>query len=174
MPKDARMRRRFVSGMLAILALTWTRPVGAEVRIDDAPRNPLRRASAERVSSSANEAEPPAPRTADGGGSRWGAYLAGAGLAGGIALGILLKAEADDRFDRYLATADPRRARAHFDEAERYDRLSLIGWGVAQISFVALFVVLTRDDARPLIPVEGEPLVRAHAGGMEVGWTCAP
>jgi hypothetical protein len=85
-----------------------------------------------------------------------------------------VKSEADDRYDVYLNTADPDAAREAFDAAERYDRATLIGWALAQVSFVAFVYFLTRDETRTLIPVEGEPLVRTRDGGFEIGFRVAP
>ena len=100
---------------------------------------------------------------------RWGLAASGAGLAAGVGLAVWLKGEADDRYDLYLRTADPVRARDHFDAAQRYDRATLIGWVVAQASFVGLVYFLIHEEDRPLVPVRGEPLVRAGADGLEVG-----
>jgi hypothetical protein len=93
---------------------------------------------------------------------------------GGLALAVILKGEADDRYAAYRVTADPDRARSLFDSAERYDRSSLIGWGVAQVALVYLFYLFTREDKRPLIPTEGEPVVEATRDGIQLGWRVAP
>ena len=61
-----------------------------------------------------------------------------------------------------------------FDAAVRYDRATLIGWALAQVSFVAFVYFLTREEKRTLIPVEGEPLVRTRDGGFEIGFKVAP
>ena len=103
-----------------------------------------------------------------------GLVIAGAGLLGGVALAAVLKDKADDAYDRYLLTADPDAARAHLDDAERYDRLSVSGWVVAQVSFVAFLYLLTRERERPLVPVEGEPVVRTTDDGVQVGWRVGP
>ena len=105
--------------------------------------------------------------------NRTGMVASAAGLAAGVGLAVWLKSEADDRYDDYLRLADPARATAAYRSAERYDRASLIGWGTAQLSFIALLYFLTREDARPLVPVEGEPILRAGAGGLEVGFRVA-
>ena|GEM_PF-4116888 len=99
---------------------------------------------------------------------------AGAGLALGIGSAVWLKSRADERFDRYRVTADQARAKEYFDAAKRYDRLSLAGWAVAQVSFVALFYLLTREEDRPLIPAEGEPLLHGSTDGFQLGWRIAP
>lgn len=90
------------------------------------------------------------------GGVNWGVLLSGAGLLAGVGLAVYLKSEADERYDQYLDTADPDAARELRDSAERYDRATLIGWGVAQASFLALFYFLTRGDDRDLVPVAGQ------------------
>ncbi len=103
-----------------------------------------------------------------------GIVISGIGLAAGVGLAAWLKNEADDRYESYLHLADPARAREMRRSAQRYDRASLIGWGTAQVSFLALFYFLTREEKRPLIPVEGEPIVRADANGIQVGIRVAP
>lgn len=105
---------------------------------------------------------------------RWGLIGSGVGLVTGVGLALWVKSEADDRYDVYLNTADPDAAREAFDAAERYDRATLIGWALAQVSFVAFVYFLTRDETRTLIPVEGEPLVRTRDGGFEIGFRVAP
>jgi hypothetical protein len=99
---------------------------------------------------------------------------AGAGLVAGVGLAVWLKGEANDSYDRYLVTADPGEADRHLQSAQRQDRASLLGWGVAQVSFVALVYFLTRESGRDLIPVEGEPIVRAQQSGLVLGFTFYP
>jgi len=99
----------------------------------------------------------------------WGIVGSSVGLVGGVSLALWVKNQADDRYDRYLHTADPKRAQDFLDTAERYDRASLVGWAMAQVSFVALLYFLTREQKRPLIPPQGEPLVRPTSDGVEVG-----
>ncbi|NNF08621.1 MAG: hypothetical protein HKN21_17800, partial [Candidatus Eisenbacteria bacterium] len=106
--------------------------------------------------------------------SRWPLVAAGAGLAVGIGVGVWLKSEADDRYERYLLTATPADQDNLFEESQKLDRLSLIGWGIAQASFVALFYLLTREQDRPLIPTTGEPVVSVNREGILLGWTIAP
>jgi hypothetical protein len=103
-----------------------------------------------------------------------GIVASGAGVAAGVGLAVWLKNEADLRYDRYRSTADPARARRAFDAAQRYDRATLIGWTAAEISFVALFYYLTREEKRPLVPVRGKPLVRAGENGLQVGFEVTP
>jgi hypothetical protein len=104
----------------------------------------------------------------------WGIVGSSVGLVGGVGLALWVKNQADDRYDRYLHTADPERAQDYLDAAERYDRASLVGWAMAQVSFVALLYFLTREQKRTLIPAEGEPLVRPKADGVELGVKVAP
>ncbi len=104
----------------------------------------------------------------------WGIVGSGLGLATGAGLAVWLKSEADDRYHRYRRTADPVAARDLFDEAERYDRASLVGWTLAEVSFVALFYFLTREPGRSLVPVRGEPLIRTDEDGVQVGLKVAP
>jgi hypothetical protein len=114
--------------------------------------------------------------TPQGGFSRrnWGLIGSGAGLVAGVAMAIWVKSEADDRYDIYLNTADPDEARKAFDEAQRYDRATLVGWGLAQVSFVAFVYFLTREKGRPLVPVQGEPVVRPQGDGLQVGFRFTP
>ncbi len=114
------------------------------------------------------------PPMDESGRSTTGILISGMGVAAGVGLAIWLKNEADIRYDRYRDTADPVRARDAFDAAQRYDRATLIGWGVAEISFVALFYYLTREEKRPLIPVRGEPVVRSGEDGIQVGLRVTP
>lgn len=107
-------------------------------------------------------------------GYKWGILGSSVGLVAGVGLAFWVKARADDRYDEYLRTADPTRSAELFASAERYDRATLIGWGMAQVSFVALLYFLTREGDRTLIPVEGEPVVRPHRDGVEVGVRLTP
>lgn len=105
---------------------------------------------------------------------KWGLIGAGTGLVAGVAMAMWVKNEADDRYDVYLNTADPEEAQKAFDEAQRYDRATLVGWGLAQVSFVAFVYFLTRERSRPLVPVEGEPIVRPREDGVQVGFRFTP
>jgi len=107
-------------------------------------------------------------------GYKWGILGSSVGLVAGVGLAFWVKSKADDRYDEYLVTADPTQSADLFASAERYDRATLIGWGMAQVSFVALLYFLTREGDRPLIPVEGEPVVRPHRDGVEVGLRLTP
>jgi hypothetical protein len=104
----------------------------------------------------------------------WGILGSGIGLVAGVGLAVWVKNEADERYDEYLITADPEHAQDLFDSAQRYDRATVIGWAMAQVSFVALVYFLTRDKDRPLVPVEGEPLVRPYRDGVELGFRFTP
>lgn len=73
-------------------------------------------------------------------------------LAGGVAAGLGFKSEADDVFDEYTRTGNPDRQRELFDRAERYDRLSLVGWALGEVGFVATFLLLIRQPPRALVP----------------------
>ena len=98
-------------------------------------------------------------------------HLAGfVGLLGGAGVALAYKREADDRYDRYLTTADPDRARALLDDAQRYDRRSVIGWVLAQASFVYLFAQFTKPPEEPLVPVAGEPVLRKSEADLQLGW----
>jgi hypothetical protein len=103
-----------------------------------------------------------------------GYLLTGVGILSGVALAVLLKDRGDEAYDRYLHTADPDLARSYLEAAERYDRRSLAGWAVAQVSFVAFFVLLVKDRDHPRVPVEGEPVVRSTEDGLQFGWRLGP
>jgi hypothetical protein len=92
------------------------------------------------------------------------------GLVGGAGIALFYKSEADERFDEYLTTADPDRAPSLLRESQQYDRRSVIGWVLAQASFVGLFYLFTNPAKKPLIPVEGEPLVRRSDSDVQIGW----
>ena len=96
------------------------------------------------------------------------------GLVAGVGLAVWVKREADERYDEYLITADTNQQAELFNSAQRYDRATIIGWGLAQVSFVALLYFLTREGAQELIPVEGEPLVRTYEDGVELGFRFTP
>jgi len=106
------------------------------------------------------------------GGSTVRVVASSAALVAGLGLAIFLKREADDRYDRYLVTADPREANGFFESAERYDRASLLGWGMAQAGFILLFYSLIKESERPLIPVSGEASFRS--GGVRIGFRVTP
>lgn len=85
--------------------------------------------------------------------SRWAAFgVSTALVAGGAVTAARLKNLADDRFDIYRRTGDPARQREAFRAAERYDRLSLIGWGVAEVAFLAAFYLIIQESPRGLVP----------------------
>jgi hypothetical protein len=92
----------------------------------------------------------------------------------GVGLALWIKSEADDRYEAYLQTADPEAAKKLFESAQRYDRASLIGWGLAEVSLVGVMYFLTREGKRPLIPVEGEPILNTRDGSIQVGVKVTP
>ena len=96
------------------------------------------------------------------------------GLVAGVGLAVWVKREADERYDRYLVTADTEEQVKLFDSAQRYDRATIIGWGLAQVSFISLLYFLTREGGQDLVPVEGEPLVRTYQDGVELGFRFTP
>ena len=99
----------------------------------------------------------------------WGLIGSGVGLVAGVGLAIWVKAEADDRYDRYLTIADPEVAAKAFNAAQRYDRATLIGWAMAQVSFVSLVYFLTQEGKRPLVSGKGEALIEPSGDGVRVG-----
>lgn len=90
-------------------------------------------------------------------------------VAVGVTSAILLKSAADDRFDAYLGTGDPGRQRREFDRAQRYDRLSLVGWGVAEAAFFATFFLLIQEEPRGLVPTVSVARAPDGEAGIRVG-----
>lgn len=88
-------------------------------------------------------------------------------LSGGVYSAFRLKDQADERFDAYLRTGNRQRQRELFDEAERLDRLTLVGWGVAEIAFLASFFLLIHQEPRGMVPAAG--LAPAAAPGPTGG-----
>lgn len=103
-----------------------------------------------------------------------GLVLSGISLGAGVGLAMWLKNSADERYDAYLVTADPTKARELLEAAQRRDRASLVGWGLAQASFVSLIYFLTRERERPLVPVRGEPLISYRQDAVQVGIRVQP
>jgi hypothetical protein len=96
------------------------------------------------------------------------------GVVAGVGLALRIKSEADERYESYLSIADPDEAARRLDAAERYDRAALIGWAMAQVSFVGLIYFLTREGDHALVPVKGEPLIRPIRDGVQVGFEVRP
>ena len=105
---------------------------------------------------------------------KWGIVGSAVGLVAGVGLALRIKSEADQRYEAYLTIADPDEARRRLDAAERYDRAALIGWVMAQVSFVGLIYFLTREGKHPLVPVKGEPVIRPSRDGVQVGLEVRP
>jgi hypothetical protein len=104
----------------------------------------------------------------------WGLLGSAVGIGVGVGIALWVKSEADKRYDLYLKTAEPEQAQALFDTAERYDRAALIGWGLAEVSFVGLVYFLTRSRERTMVPVRGEPALRLTPDGPQLGFTVRP
>lgn len=93
-------------------------------------------------------------------------------LAGGIGAGFAFKNVADDRYDAYRRAGSRDRQRRLFDEAQRYDRLSLVGWGVGEVAFLTTFFLLIRQEPRGLVPTTTfEPLGAERAPAMTLRWS---
>ena len=105
---------------------------------------------------------------------KWGVLGSAVGIGVGVGLALWVKSEADDRYDMYLRTAEPEQASELFESAQRYDRAALVGFGLAEISFVALVYFLTRDRDRPMVPTRGEPTLRVTPDGPQVGFKVRP
>lgn len=98
---------------------------------------------------------PEAPRT------WWGRHrrtaLAGslALLAGGVYSGLRFKDRADRSFDAYLETGNRQRQHELFGEAERFDRLALAGWTIAEAALLTSFFLLIHETPRAFVPTAG-------------------
>ncbi len=74
--------------------------------------------------------------------NRWPTYVfLGISVASGIAASIV-KNSADDSFDKYLHSANPRRIEDDLKSAERRDKVAGLLWGVSGISFVASWYLI--------------------------------
>ncbi|HET9234361.1 MAG TPA: hypothetical protein VFP10_09500 [Candidatus Eisenbacteria bacterium] len=105
---------------------------------------------------------------------KWGILGSAVGIGVGVGIGLWVKSEADQRYDMYLRTAEPQQASELFESAQRYDRATLIGFGLAEISFVGLVYFLTRDRDRSMVPTRGEPTLRVTPDGPQVGFRVRP
>jgi len=105
---------------------------------------------------------------------RWGLIGSAVGIGVGVGIALWVKSEADNQYDAYLKTADPQQADEYFKAAQRYDRAALIGFGLAEISFVGLVYFLTRDRDRSMVPTHGEPTLRVTPDGPQVGFRVHP
>lgn len=93
-------------------------------------------------------------------------------LAGGVAAGLGFKNEADDVFAEYERTGNPDRQQELFDRAQRYDRLSLVGWALGEVGFVATFLLLIRQPPRALIPgADARPIGPDGQPGVTIRYT---
>ena len=105
---------------------------------------------------------------------RWGLIGSAVGIGVGVGIALWVKSEADQQYDAYLKTADPAKADTYFNTAQRYDRAALVGFGLAEISFVGLVYFLTRDRDRSMVPTRGEPTLRVTPDGPQVGFKVHP
>ena len=105
---------------------------------------------------------------------RWGIIGSAVGIGVGVGIALWVKSEADTQYDLYLKTADPQQADTYFKTAQRYDRAALIGFGLAEVSFVGLVYFLTRDRDRSMVPTRGEPTLRVTPDGPQVGFRVHP
>jgi hypothetical protein len=105
---------------------------------------------------------------------RWGLIGTAVGIGVGVGIALWVKSEADQQYDLYLKTAEPAQADEYFKSAQRYDRAALVGFGLAEISFVGLVYFLTRDRDRSMVPTHGEPTLRVTPDGPQVGFRVHP
>ncbi len=73
-------------------------------------------------------------------------------LAAGVYTAVRFKDQADDRYDAYLRTGNRDRQKRLFDDAVRFDRLSLVGWAVGEAAFLATFFLIIHEEPRGLVP----------------------
>lgn len=73
-------------------------------------------------------------------------------LTAGIYTGLRYKERADEIYNEYERTGSRERQDELFHKAERFDRLSLLGWGVGELAFLATFFLIIHDEPRGLIP----------------------
>ena len=95
-------------------------------------------------------------------------------LAGGVTAGVHFKGRADGYFNDYKRKGNREEQARLIDEAQKYDRISLASWAVAEAAFFAAFFLLIREPRRPMVPnpsMQAEPLAGAAADGR--GYTQA-
>jgi hypothetical protein len=73
-------------------------------------------------------------------------------LTAGIYAGLRFKDQADEKYDEYRRTGNRERQKDLFNQAERFDRLSLFGWGVGEVAFLATFFLIIHEQPRGLVP----------------------
>jgi len=89
-------------------------------------------------------------------------------LAGGVTAGVHFKGRADGYFNEYKRKGNREEQARLFDEAQKYDRISLGSWAVAEAAFFAAFFLLIREPRRPMVPnpsAPAEPLAGAARNG---------
>ena len=65
-------------------------------------------------------------------------------LSGGLAL--YFRGKANDRFDRYRSTGNPRVFNKSLDDAKKFDKFAAVSFGVFQVSFVFSFVMFLKHN----------------------------
>jgi len=91
-------------------------------------------------------------------------------LAAGVYTAVRFKDRADERYADYLRTGNPGTQKDYFDQAVRYDRLSLLGWAVGEAAFLATFFLIIHEEPRGLVPTAGvEPEPGSGAARYRVG-----
>jgi hypothetical protein len=88
-------------------------------------------------------------------------------LGAGVYTALRFKDRADRRYDEYLRTGNREQQRNLFDEAVRFDRLSLIGWVVGEAAFLATFFLIIHEEPRTLVPTLG---MTVEPGSADTGW----
>ncbi len=106
------------------------------------------------------------------GAARWRPVLAASAFLLGSAA-VVLEAESDREYSRYLETADPRRMREHYDASERSRNLATAAMAGAELCAVGLVVTyLVRK--RPPEPEPGSVIISLYACpsgvGLRVWW----
>jgi len=65
-------------------------------------------------------------------------------LSGGLAL--YFRGKANDRFDRYKSTGNPRVFNKSLNDAKKFDKFAAVSFGVFQVSFVFSFVMFLKHN----------------------------
>jgi hypothetical protein len=93
-------------------------------------------------------------------------------LTAGIYTGLRYKDRADEIYSEYERTGSRERQDELFHKAERFDRLSLLGWGVGELAFLATFFLIIHDEPRGLIPTARlDTIGPSGESNLKVGFT---
>jgi hypothetical protein len=88
-----------------------------------------------------------------------------------VVAGIAFKNRGNDYFDEYEKTGSPARQKELFGEAQKYDHLSLVGWGIGEVGFFAGFFLLIKEQPRGFVPNPDTPAAGTPPAGVSVKYT---